>query len=160
MEYNSKTNWQRDDIVTEKDLNRIEQGIEDACGKLSGIQEGAEVNRPISDAVDLNDSNTSASSMAVKTNADKIGNLETKVADLENSKGIENEGFNIQKNHRYEITHANSLNYNAMKNHYLLIQIADIILQLYTVGCKILKILKRTLKNISSDLLDCLEAFS
>ncbi|WP_066499842.1 hypothetical protein [Abyssisolibacter fermentans] len=41
MQYNSKTNWQRDDIVTEKDLNRIEQGIKDACTKLAGIQEGA-----------------------------------------------------------------------------------------------------------------------
>ena len=38
---------------------------------------------------------------------------------------IENEGFNIQKNHRFIITHANSFNYNAMKNHYLLTQIAD-----------------------------------
>lgn len=68
---------------------------------------------------------------------------------------IENEGFNIQKNHRYDITHANSLDYNAMKNHYLLIQIADIILQLYTVGSKILRVLKKTIKNISSDLLNC-----
>lgn len=39
---------------------------------------------------------------------------------------IENEGFNIQKNQRYEIEHANSLNNQAMKNHYLLTQIADI----------------------------------
>ncbi len=44
---------------------------------------------------------------------------------------IEIEGFNIQKNHRYEITHPNSKNYNAMKNHYLITQIADIILHLY-----------------------------
>jgi hypothetical protein len=49
---------------------------------------------------------------------------------------IENEGFNIQKNHRYDITHANSLNYNSMKNHYLLTQIADILLQLYENGIK------------------------
>lgn len=68
---------------------------------------------------------------------------------------IENEGFNIQKNHRYDITHANSLDYNAMKNHYLIIQIADIILQLYTIGSKILRVLKKTIKNISSDLLNC-----
>ena len=40
---------------------------------------------------------------------------------------IENEGFNIQKNIRYFITHANSLNYEAMKNHYLLTQLADIV---------------------------------
>lgn len=66
---------------------------------------------------------------------------------------IENEGFNIQKNHRYEITHANSRNYNAMKNHYLLVQIADIILQLYEKAIPIIKGLKETIKNISSDLL-------
>lgn len=66
---------------------------------------------------------------------------------------IENQGFNIQKNFRYDIQHANSLDYNAMKNHYMLIQIADIILQLYEKGFLILKALKKTIKNISSDLL-------
>lgn len=66
---------------------------------------------------------------------------------------IENEGFNIQKNHRYDITHANSLNYTAMKNHYLLIQIADILIQLYEKGSEIIKLLEKTIKNISSDLL-------
>jgi hypothetical protein len=66
---------------------------------------------------------------------------------------IENEGFNIQKNYRYHIEHANSLDYNAMKNHYLLTQIADILLQLYENGIKGLREMKRTIKNISSDLL-------
>lgn len=47
---------------------------------------------------------------------------------------IENEGFNIQKNIRYDIQHVNSENYNAMKCHYLLTQIADILLQLYEKG--------------------------
>ena len=70
---------------------------------------------------------------------------------------IENEGFNIQKNHRYIITHANSLNYNAMKNHYLLTQIADILLQLYEIGVKGLRLLMRTIENISKSLLDCLQ---
>jgi len=65
---------------------------------------------------------------------------------------IENEGFNIQKNHRYEITHANSKNYNAMKNHYLITQIADIILQLYEKAIPIINELKKSIKNISSDL--------
>lgn len=67
---------------------------------------------------------------------------------------IENEGFNIQKNLRYGIKHMNSRNYNAMKNHYLLVQIADIILQLYEKGSKIIKGLKMTIKKISSDLLN------
>ena len=66
---------------------------------------------------------------------------------------IENEGFNIQKNLRYEISHANSKNYNALKNHYLKTQIADIILQLYEKGIPIIKELNKTIKNISSDLL-------
>ena len=47
---------------------------------------------------------------------------------------IENQGFNIQKNIRYGIQHADSLNYNAMKCHYLLTQIADMLLQLYEKG--------------------------
>lgn len=66
---------------------------------------------------------------------------------------IENEGFNTQKNLRYNITHANSLNYNAMKNHYLITQIADIILQLFTAGNKMIKKLKKSIKKISSDIL-------
>ena len=36
---------------------------------------------------------------------------------------IENQGFNIQKNIRYDIQHADSPDYNAMKCHYLLTQI-------------------------------------
>ena len=44
---------------------------------------------------------------------------------------IENEGFNNQKNGIYRIEHLNSRNSNAMKNHYLLTQIADILMQLY-----------------------------
>jgi DDE_Tnp_1-associated/Transposase DDE domain len=69
---------------------------------------------------------------------------------------IENQGFNMQKNYRYDIKHANSLNYNAMKNHYLLVQISDILMQLYENGIKKLKNIKRTIKNISSDILNSL----
>ena len=70
---------------------------------------------------------------------------------------IENEGFNIQKNHRYIITHANSLDYNAMKNHYLLTQLADVLLQLYECGIRDLKVIKRTIEKISEGLLECLK---
>lgn len=70
---------------------------------------------------------------------------------------IENEGFNIQKNYRYMITHANSLDYNAMKNHYLLTQLADVLLQLYENGVKEIKIIKRTIENISEGLLDSIQ---
>jgi hypothetical protein len=66
---------------------------------------------------------------------------------------IENQGFNIQKNYRYDIEHANSLDYTAMKNHYLLVQISDVLLQLYEVAIKGLRKIKKTIKNISSDIL-------
>jgi len=70
---------------------------------------------------------------------------------------IENEGFNIQKNYRYIITHANSLDYNAMKNHYLITQLADVLLQLYENGVKGIKIIKRTIEKISEGLLESLQ---
>jgi hypothetical protein len=69
---------------------------------------------------------------------------------------IENKGFNKQKNQRYYIEHANSHNYTAMKNHYLLIQIADMLMQLYENGLKIFKTIKKTVKEISSDLLEAI----
>jgi hypothetical protein len=69
---------------------------------------------------------------------------------------IENQGFNNQKNIRYHIEHANSHNYTAMKNHYLLTQIADILVQLYENGSKILRELKKTAKEISSNLLEAI----
>ena len=67
---------------------------------------------------------------------------------------IENEGFNMQKNILYKIEHLNSKNPNAMKNHYLLTQISDILMQLYLAGTKVLKELKQTIKNTSSRLLE------
>jgi len=70
---------------------------------------------------------------------------------------IENEGFNIQKNHRYFITHANSLDYNAMKNHYLLTQLADMLVQMYEFGTEDLRIIKRTLQDIADGLLYSLQ---
>ena len=66
---------------------------------------------------------------------------------------IENQGFNIQKNIRYDIQHADSLDYNAMKCHYLLTQIADILMQLYEKGRTGIREAKNKIKNISSDLL-------
>jgi len=69
---------------------------------------------------------------------------------------IENEGFNNQKNIRYNIEHTNSHNYTAMKNHYILTQIADIIMQLFENGLKILKVVKKTAKAMSSNLLEAI----
>lgn len=66
---------------------------------------------------------------------------------------IENEGFNNQKNHRFEITHVNSCDYTAMKNHYLLIQISDLIRQLFELRHYKEHEIKEKIKNISSSLL-------
>lgn len=43
---------------------------------------------------------------------------------------IENEGFNTQKNHGYNLGHRFSHNYQAWKNHYYLIQIGHMISQI------------------------------
>lgn len=48
---------------------------------------------------------------------------------------IENEGFNRQKNWQGDITHACSHNATAMKNHYLMTQISDMVKQLYEWFC-------------------------
>ena len=71
---------------------------------------------------------------------------------------IENVGFNRQKNLRYHIEHINSHNYNALKNHYLLTQIADIIMQLLENGSTILRTMKKTIKEISSNLLEAVRS--
>lgn len=65
---------------------------------------------------------------------------------------IENEGFNNQKNISYNLEHVCCENYNAMKNHYLLIQIADILKQLFEKGSEVFRLLKLSKKNISSKL--------
>ena len=67
---------------------------------------------------------------------------------------IENEGFNNQKNGIYRIEHLNSRNSNAMKNHYLLTQISDILMQLYLAWNPYIKKLNQTIKNTSSGLLE------
>jgi len=66
---------------------------------------------------------------------------------------IENEGFNNQKNHRFDLEHVCCHNYNAIKNHYLLVQVADTLRQLYELRAYIDKNLEVVIKNISSDLL-------
>jgi len=66
---------------------------------------------------------------------------------------IENEGFNRQKNWQGDITHACSWNANAMKNHYLMMQISDMIKMLYEWFYLKANEIKKKQKNISSDLL-------
>lgn|SRR5574344_261764 len=67
---------------------------------------------------------------------------------------IENGGFNVQKHHGYFIEHVFSQNYNAMKNHYILAQIAHTIRQLMENGLEIYKKHKKKLKEISANLLE------
>lgn len=67
---------------------------------------------------------------------------------------IENQGFNNQKNIKYKIGHVNCIDYNSMKNHYLITQIADIIRQIFENGLTEINILKKSIKEISSKLLD------
>lgn len=67
---------------------------------------------------------------------------------------IENEGFNNQKNGIYDIEHLNSRNSNAMKNHYLITQIADMVMQLYLAWSPLIKEINQSIKNTSSRLLE------
>ncbi len=67
---------------------------------------------------------------------------------------IENEGFNNQKNGIYDIEHLNSRNSNAMKNHYLITQIADMVMQLYLSWSPLIKEINQSIKNTSSRLLE------
>lgn len=67
---------------------------------------------------------------------------------------IENEGFNNQKNGIYDIEHLNSRDSNAMKNHYLITQISDIVMQLYLAWSPLIREINQSIKNTSSRLLE------
>lgn len=97
----------------------------------------------------------------VKVSFRWVSNLEVSKRNLEEmicaGRGrwkIENEGFNNQKKGLYRIEHINSRNSNAMKNHYLLTQVADIIMQLYLEWNPFIKEIKQSIKNTSSRLLE------
>lgn len=62
---------------------------------------------------------------------------------------IENNGFNLQKNNTFDITHMCSYNYNAMKVHYFFIQFAHTIRQLLELGHIPIQKLKYKIKEIS-----------
>lgn len=66
---------------------------------------------------------------------------------------IENQGFNRQKRWQGDIEHACSFNERAQKNHYLMEQISDFIKQLYEYFYLMKNEIKKTQKNISSELL-------
>lgn len=81
-------------------------------------------------------------------------NLEEMITAARGRWKIENEGFNSQKTGIYRIEHINSRNSNAMKNHYLLTQIADIIMQIYLAWNPLIREIRQTIKNTSSRLLE------
>lgn len=66
---------------------------------------------------------------------------------------IENQGFNRQKHWQGHLEHACSWNAQAQKNHYLMQQIADFMRQLYEYFYLKKNEIKKTQKNIPSDLL-------
>ena len=66
---------------------------------------------------------------------------------------IENQGFYSQKHRTFDITHLNSRNDIALKNHYFFIQIAHTIRQLLEKGNKTTKLLKLKIKEVSHLLL-------
>ena len=66
---------------------------------------------------------------------------------------IENQGFNRQKRWQGHLEHACSWNAQAQKNHYLMQQIADFMRQLYEYFYLKKNEIKKTQKNIPSDIL-------
>mgnify|MGYP002514825815 CR=1 FL=1 len=82
-----------------------------------------------------------------KNNAQKI------VGAGRNRWKIENQGFNRQKHWQGNIEHACSFHERAQKNHYRMEQIADFIKQLYEYFFLEKNGIKKTQKNISSELL-------
>ncbi len=71
---------------------------------------------------------------------------------------IENEGFNVQKNGTFKISHLCSRFENALKIHYLFIQIAHTLRQLLELGSLLVKEVKKvaTKKEISKNIINTL----
>ncbi len=76
---------------------------------------------------------------------------------------IENEGFNNQKNNDYNLAHKFSrTNFNATKNYYQLLQIADIINQLTYKSSSMGKRIKKyglTIKSIIAEIFSYIKSY-
>ena len=70
---------------------------------------------------------------------------------------IENEGFNAQKKHGYGLGHLYSKNYQALKNHYYLLQIGHMISQCMEAWEKIWKKVKQSLEQKHRRLLESMK---
>lgn len=91
------------------------------------------------------------------TNLDiKDSNIKEIVCLGRNRWKIENEGFYNQKHRTFNISHLNSKNDTAMKNHYFFIQFAHTIRQLLEQGNLLTKSLKLKIKEVSHLLLNTL----
>ena len=86
----------------------------------------------------------------------KDSNIKEIVSMGRNRWKIENEGFYTQKHRTFNISHLNSRNDTAMKNHYFFIQFAHTIRQLLEQGNLLTKSLKLKIKEVSHLLLSTL----
>lgn len=86
-------------------------------------------------------------------------NCESTVQDGRRRWKIENKGFNDQKNQGFELKHLFSEDYNAMKNHYLLIQIAHMITQFVENGLEIWQLIKAPSYMVSQMLKQSFQTF-
>ena len=73
---------------------------------------------------------------------------------------IENEGFNVQKKHGYGLEHLYSKNYQAVKNHYYLIQIGHMIGQFMEAWEGIWKKVNQSLEQKHKRLLESMKETS
>ena len=126
-----------------KDLqpeNRAEIKDEDTTQNFSWVN-SISYRGPVFDVLECNESKPGSKGEIENTKFVWITNLNVDSNNFKKiAKGgrlrwkIENEGFNIQKNGGYNLEHPYSKNERAMKNFYLLLQIAHIISQLIEKG--------------------------
>ena len=150
--------------------NRLKQIYEEFQDNVNYENEGSISNYSLSSNIEFKDNLVNALSFD-ETVGDKttmfnyITNLKVKDSNIVEivSMGrrrwkIENEGFNEQKNGTYNISHLCSRFENALKIHYLLIQIAHTIRQLFELGSLIYKEVKKFVnkKEVSKNLITVL----
>jgi len=82
-------------------------------------------------------------------------NCESTIMDGRRRWRIENEGFKVQKQHGYYLKHVFCKDYNAMKIHYLMIQIAHSISQLLEHSAEVIIKLSLTKKEYHKSLFKC-----
>ena len=80
-------------------------------------------------------------------------NCERTIMDGRRRWRIENEGFKVQKQHGYYLKHVFCKDYNAMKIHYLMIQIAHAISQLLEHSAEVIGLLNLSKKEYHKTLL-------